>query len=135
MALDVGSKNIGVAVTDFLKITVRPLTTVRRSDLQKDAETVLRLARRHNVEKIIVGRPLYLNGRSSAVLKAIEPLFELLRNCCPFPVLWAEERLSSREAESLLGKMGVPPQQRRRRRDEVAAALILKWYLQESGSS
>ena len=131
MALDVGSKVIGIAVSDPLKMTARPLKTLKRTDLQKDLAEVLRLAESNDVSRIILGRPIYLSGEESKTLSFIDPLMEALREQWIGEVDWADERLSSKEAEQLMGELGIKPSERRKRRDEFAAALILQWYLEE----
>ena len=132
MALDVGSKVIGIAVSDPLKMTARPLTTIRRTELQRDAAGVLALAESNNVARIILGRPTYLSGQESTSLSFIEPLMEILGESWDGELDWADERLSSKEAEELMSELGIKPSERRKKRDQFAAALILQWYLEET---
>jgi putative Holliday junction resolvase len=132
MALDVGSKVIGIAISDPLKMTARPLTTIRRTELQRDAAEVLALAESNNVARIILGRPTYLSGQESTSLSFIEPLMEILGESWDGELDWADERLSSKEAEELMGELGIKPSERRKKRDQFAAALILQWYLEET---
>ena len=101
MALDVGSKVIGIAISDPLRMTASPLTTIRRKELQWDVKEVLKLADSNNVARIILGRPAYLSGHE-------------------------------KEAEKLMGELGIKPSERRKKRDQFAAALILQWYLEET---
>ena len=131
MALDVGSKVIGVAISDPLKMTARPLTTIKRTELQKDLAEVIRLAESNDVSRIILGRPTYLSGQESRALSFIDPLMDALREHWNSELDWADERLSSKEAEQLMGELGIKPSERRKKRDQFAAALILKWYLEE----
>ncbi len=133
MALDVGSKTIGIAVTDPLKITVHPLTTLSRETVQQDTEHVCRVVQDHQVERVIVGMPRHLEGGKSEILDVIEPLVTKLRETLGIPVRWAEERLSTKHAEKLMAQAGVPVPQRRSKRNEFSAAVILQWYLEESG--
>jgi putative Holliday junction resolvase len=132
MALDVGSKVIGIAISDPLKMTARPLTTIRRTVLQRDAAEVLALAKSNNVARIILGRPTYLSGQESTSLSFIEPLMETLGESWDGELDWADERLSSKEAEELMSELGIKPSERRKKRDQFAAALILQWYLEET---
>jgi len=131
MALDVGSKVIGVAISDPLKMTARPLTTLKRTELQKDLSEVISLAESNDVDRIILGRPTYLSGQESKTLSFISPLMETLREHWEGELDWADERLSSKEAEQLMGELGIKPSERRKKRDQFAAALILQWYLEE----
>lgn len=132
MALDVGSERIGVAISDALRLIARPLTTVRRRSLARDAEKIVELARRHHARTMVVGRPRQLDGGPSATLSLIEPLAQVLEHDWGLDVVWADERLSTREAERLMAEAGLPIEERRRKRDEYAAAVILTWYLQEN---
>jgi putative Holliday junction resolvase len=131
MALDVGSRRCGVAVTDPLKLTSRPLLTFERESLEQDVERVSRLMKEYQVERLIVGQPLHMSGRSGAIVQAAIPLVSRLRQRERVPVEWMDERLSTKEAEAVMRELGVPPQRRRQRKDEFSAALILKWYLDE----
>ena len=131
MCLDVGSKKIGVAVTDPLKITARPLTTLRRQNLSQDVGQLCKIIAEHQIEKLVVGKPLHLSGRESSTLKIIEPLISQLREMIKIEVEWAEERLSTKEAEQIMAKKNLSIKERRLRRDEFSAAVILQWYLSE----
>ena len=134
MALDVGSKRCGVAVTDPLKLTSRPLLTFERANLDEDVERLNRLMRRYRVERLIVGQPRRLDGRPSPIAQAVIPLVSRLRRQETVRVEWMDESLSSKEAESVMRELGVPIHQRRQKKDEFSAALILKWYLEERAS-
>ena len=131
MGLDVGTKTIGVAVTDPLKLTARPLSTLRREDIHKDARQLLVLIGQLGVGKLIVGKPIHMNGTPSATLDAISPLVEYLQALTPIPVVWTDERLSTKEAEELMRSAGLGPAQQRLRRNEFAAAVILRRHLEE----
>jgi putative holliday junction resolvase len=131
MALDVGSKTIGVAVTDPLKLTARPLLTIGRATLPRDVERLSRLVDEFGVERLVIGLPRHLDGRESDILKVIEPLTQALRKRLRLPIVWADERLSSKEAEEIMSRLGVDWQQRRSQRNEVAAAVILTRYIEE----
>ncbi len=132
MALDVGSKTIGVAVTDPLKVTVRPLTTLIRDSLDMDTERICQLIEEQQIERLVVGMPRHLGGQRSTTLNLIEPLVSRLEQSLEIPIESAEERLSTKEAERLMAEAGLAVAERRKRRNEFAAAVILQWYLEES---
>jgi putative Holliday junction resolvase len=132
MSLDVGSKTIGIAITDPLKITVRPLTTLARQTISVDAASISQLMDEQEVDKLIVGMPKHLGGERSATLDFIEPLVEHLKNGSEVPIEWAEERLSTKRAEELMAERGLSLAERRKKRNEYSAAVILQWYLEES---
>lgn len=131
MALDVGSKTIGLAITDPLRITVRPLGTLERENLGRDGARVLETAAFHQVDKLIVGRPLHLDGRPSDILTVVEALVSEISRRSTVQIEWMDERLSSKDAETLMAEAGVPVRDRRKRRNEFAAAVILTRYLEE----
>lgn len=131
MALDVGSKRCGVAVTDPLKLTSRPLLTFERTSLEEDVERLIGLMRQYQVEKLIVGHPRHLGGQPSSIAQAAIPLVSRLRLQGKVPVEWTDERLSTKEAESVMRELGIPERLRRQKKDEFSAAVILKWYLEE----
>ena len=131
MALDVGSKRCGVAVTDPLKLTSRPLLTFERKNLEEDVERITGLLREYRVERLIVGQPRHLGGRASSVSEVINPLVTRLRGQGTVRIEWMDERLSTKEAESVMRALGIPPHRRRQKKDEFSAAVILKWYLEE----
>lgn len=132
MSLDVGSKTIGVAVTDPWKITVRPLTTLARETIRADGQMICQLMVEQQVDKLIVGMPRHLGGERSDTLDFIEPLVEYLETVSAVPIEWAEERLSTKHAEELMAEAGLSLTERRKKRNEFSAAVILQWYLEES---
>ncbi len=131
MALDVGSKRCGAAITDPLKLTSRPLLTFERKSLEEDVARITGLLREYRVERLIVGQPRHLSGRPSSIAQAAIPLVTRLRGLGTVRVEWMDERLSTKEAESVMRELGIPPRQRRQKKDEFSAAVILKWYLEE----
>jgi len=130
MALDVGTRKIGVAVSDLLQLYARPLTTLRRRGLHSDRDNLLELIRQYEVCSVIVGLPTHLNGTDSSTTGCIRPLAGELRKA-DVTVEWQDERLSSHFAEESMSRSKIPIAERRRLRDQYAAALILQWYLEE----
>jgi putative holliday junction resolvase len=133
IALDVGTRRIGVAVSDPLRVTARPLKTLVRTPDGAEFRELVRLVDEYEVSRIIVGRPVRLSGEESEGTRQVEAFITELSAVCPVRIVRAEERLSSKEAERMMAEVGIAPADRRRRRDEFAAALILQWYLEERG--
>ena len=131
MALDVGSKRCGVAVTDPLKLMSRPLLTFERASLEEDVERLTDLMRQYQVERLIVGQPRHRGGQSSSIAQTVIPPVSRLRLQGTVPVEWMDERLSTKEAESVMRELRIPEHLRRQKKDEFSAAVILKWYLEE----
>lgn len=135
MALDVGNKRIGVAVSDPLRITARPLTTLVRTPDGAEFRQLVDLLDRWEVERLIVGCPYRLTGEPSDSTRMVEVFIARMREVSDVPLERAEERLSSKEAERLMAEMQIPVNERRAKRDAFAAALILEWYLGESSGN
>jgi len=131
MGLDIGSKRIGVAISDLLKMTARPLLTLQRESPEKDVQRLLELAQQQNVSLIVVGRPLKMSGARSEILDLVERFADELAERSALRFDWVDERLSTKEAEALMSEHGVKVAERRGKRDQYAAALILTWYLEE----
>jgi putative holliday junction resolvase len=129
LAIDFGSKNIGVAVSDALGITVRPVETIRRSSLNKDIERLKFLLEDLEVESVIVGLPLRMDGTIGDAAEKTLRFIEQLRAKITVPIVTQDERLTSFEAEQIMMEQGLNRAQRRRRSDEVAATIILQDYL------
>jgi putative holliday junction resolvase len=131
MGIDYGTKTIGLAVSDELHLTVRPLTTVRRGKktyAQVVAE-ICALIAEHEVGTLAVGLPLNMDGTRSEMTARVESFVNDLRAQLTIPIVLVDERLTSYEAEQILRAMGVGERERRARSDEYAAVLILQDYL------
>jgi putative Holliday junction resolvase len=129
MALDVGDKNIGVAISDALLLTAQTRPTVRRKELKTDLEILRRLAEENEVHEIVVGQPLHMDGNASPQSEKVARFVEQLRMVLDLPILFLDERLTSFEAEQHLEQMGLNWRQRREHVDKIAAMIILQNYL------
>ena len=137
VALDIGDRRIGVAVSDGLGLTSQPLLTYNRTasgsgkkgDARKDARSLLRLLRKADCRKIVVGLPLHLSGKVSRSAGKVEAFVELLRAETELPIELWDERLSTTAAHELLDDAGHPVRGREEIIDQVAAVLILESYM------
>src|SRR6266581_3433275 len=129
MALDVGDKTIGVAISDALLLTAQPRPTLRRKDLPSDLEKLRRLADENEVHQVIVGQPLHMDGRESPQSQKVARFAEELHKVLDLPIVFWDERLTSFEAEQHLEEMGLNWRQRREHVDKMAAMIILQNYL------
>jgi putative pre-16S rRNA nuclease len=129
MALDVGDKTIGVAVSDALLLTAQSRPTIRRKDLTSDVETLRRLAIENEVHEIVVGQPFHMNGKESPQSQKVARFVDELHKVLDLPVIFWDERLTSFEAEQHLEQMGLNWRQRREQVDKIAAMIILQNYL------
>ena len=129
MALDVGDKTIGVAISDALLLTAQPRPTVRRKDIAADIEKLRRLAQENEVHEVVVGQPLHMDGQPSPQSRKVARFAEQLRKVLDLPIIFWDERLTSFEAEQHLEQMGLNWRQRREQVDKIAAMIILQNYL------
>src|SRR6185437_9948634 len=145
LALDVGDKRIGLAITDPLGLTAQPLFTLRRTTLRGDLKAIGRSIRQHNVTTLVVGNPLHADGTPSAQAAKAQAFAKALE--AEHPTLThhlLDERLTTREAHELLNLAGRAPRSagpasrvsRTEIIDQVAATLLLESFLaQRSGPS
>jgi len=129
MALDVGDKTIGVAISDALLLTAQARPTLRRKSLKLDVKALSLMAEENEVHEIVVGHPLHMDGKQSAQSEKVARFAEELRKAVNVPIVFWDERLTSFEAEQHLEQMGLNWRQRREHVDKIAAMIILQGYL------
>jgi putative Holliday junction resolvase len=130
MALDVGDKTIGVAISDALLMTAQARPTLRRKDLKTDLEALRRIVEENEVSEIVIGQPLHMDGRQSAQSEKVARFAEKLHEILDLPIVFWDERLTSFAAEQHLEEMGLNWRERRKHVDKVAAMIILQNYLE-----
>jgi len=129
LGLDFGSKVIGVAISDDLTITAQPLTSIRRISLEKDLSSILELVAGYQVEEVVVGLPINMNGTKGESARKAEAFIEKLQGRLSFKIIPWDERMTTMAAERALLEGDVSRRKRRKVIDQVAAALILQGYL------
>ena len=129
LALDVGRKRIGLAVSDPLGLTAQGLMVLERRDWDQDLARLLKIARPYQVQEVLVGLPRHMNGRLGEQAEEILALAQALADALHVKVVTWDERLSTVEAERLLIEADMSRRRRRRVVDQVAATLILQAYL------
>jgi putative holliday junction resolvase len=135
LGLDPGEKRIGVAITDPLGITAQGIEVITYTSLEEAFEQIKKICLDYEVDKIVVGYPLNMNGsRGPASEKAL--LFAArLQQVLGISVVMVDERLSSVSAEKTLISAGVSRKNRRDLKDKLAATLILELYLSSQNNS
>lgn len=130
LALDVGDRRIGVALSDPLGMLASPLTTIERAtpDTAAAIDAVLALADEHAAAEILIGIPYLMSGRIGAQARVTLDFAEALANRAHIPITHIDERLSSVQAERLLAQSGAYTRDKGRT-DAAAAAVILQAYL------
>jgi putative Holliday junction resolvase len=134
LGLDVGSKTIGMAVSDPLGITAQGLETIRRQNKRSDFAQLERRIREYEVAEIVVGYPLRLSGDEGDQGKKMQRFAEELRGKFALPVHLWDERLTSAEANRVLRESKMSIQRRREVVDRLAAVLILQNFLDRRGA-
>jgi putative Holliday junction resolvase len=129
LALDVGRKRIGLAVSDPLGLTAQGLGVLKRKNWDKDLARLQEIASPYRVQEILVGLPRHMDGRLGEQAKEILTLAQALGEALGAKVATWDERLSTVEAERLLVTADLSRRRRRQVVDQVAATLILQAYL------
>lgn len=129
LGLDIGSKRIGVAVSDELGLTAQGVRTIVRKDLESDLEQITGLVRYYSVQEIVVGVPYNMDGSEGPSALAVREIMDLIAARVNVPVREWDERLSTVAAERALLEADLSRAKRRKVIDKVAAVLILQGYL------
>jgi putative Holliday junction resolvase len=129
MALDVGGRRIGVALSDTTRVLASPLTTLRAEPRDRVLSEIAALVQRHEVAEVVVGLPLTLSGEIGPQAHAIQLFVERLKGVLTAPIHMFDERLTTVAAERMMVDLGMKPEQRKARIDEVAASIILQDFL------
>lgn len=129
LALDVGQKRIGLAISDPLGLTAQGLAVLDRKDWDRDLARIVELAAPYKVQEVLVGLPRHMDGRLGDMAEEILALARALAEALGAEVATWDERLTTVEAERLLIQADLSRKKRRRVVDQVAASLILQAYL------
>ena len=129
LALDLGLRRIGLAVSDELGITAQGLTTLERKNLRSDLDALANIIRQYGVSLVIAGNPLHMSGRESPGTGRAVEFAEQLRGRTGVEVRLWDERLTTREASRVLRESGVSIRKRARAVDRVSAVLLLESYM------
>jgi putative Holliday junction resolvase len=129
LGLDYGEKRIGVAICDELGMVARGIATIARKYWKRDIEQIAGLVREYDVEKIVVGYPVKLDGTEGIQCEKVNRFIDVLEAGVSVPVAKWNEALSTKEAEGLLREADINRKKRRGVVDKLAAAIILQDYL------
>jgi len=135
MALDVGDKTIGVAVSDALLITAQGIMTIERIGIKKDTTKVMELIKEHDCDTVVVGLPKKLDGTDSIQTEKVYEFKERLENKLRssgmghIQIVYQDERLTTVMAEKVLIEADVSRKKRKQVIDKQAAVIILQSYL------
>ncbi|MBZ5678712.1 MAG: Holliday junction resolvase RuvX [Acidobacteriia bacterium] len=130
LGLDVGSRRIGMAVSDLLGITAQGIETLQRRNKRSDFEQLRRVIREYKVREIVVGLPLRMSGEEGIQAEKMQGFAEDLRKRFGLPVHLWDERLTSVEANRLLRETEISIEKRGKAVDRMAAVLILQGWME-----
>jgi putative pre-16S rRNA nuclease len=134
LGLDVGSKRIGLAISDQLGITAQGLETLHRQNKRLDFAQLELIIREHRVAEIVIGLPLRMSGAEGIQAEKMQAFAEEIRRRFRLPVHLWDERLSSAQANRLLRETDMSIKRRGEVVDQMAAVLILQsWMDARSG--
>lgn len=129
LALDLGEKRVGVAISDELRITVRPLPLLRRTNWKQLLGAVADLLQSFDAQALVIGLPLNFDGTEGPAAKEARRLARNFELSLKVPVHLQDERLTSREAEEALRAAGRAEADLRLYVDSEAAAIILRDFI------
>ncbi len=129
LALDVGSKRIGVAVADPGGTFALPVTVIERTNLREDLQRVTQLVQEYAVDELVVGDPIRMSGERGIAAEKIDRFVEQLTRVYTGKIARVDERLTTAQATKTLIGADMRRGKRRQVVDKVAAALILETYL------
>ena len=129
MALDVGSRTIGIACSDALLMTAQGIETLRRTSLENDFNRLRELISEYEVHELVVGMPKNMNGTKGDRAEKTEEFVEKMKAVIDLPVTFWDERLSTVMAERQLIAADVSRKKRKGVIDKMAAVVILQGYL------
>lgn len=129
LGLDVGTKTIGIAVSDEMGWTGQGIGTIQRKNLRSDLQELAHYIKKYTIEKVVVGIPLNMDGSIGTAAEQVFLFIEQLKGTCDLPLDNWDERLSTVEAERVLLEADMSRKGRKKVIDTVAAAIILQGYL------
>ena len=130
MGLDVGTKTVGLALSDVTRTVATPLETIRRTKFQKDADALLALVARHGVGGLVIGLPLNMDGSEGPRSQATRAFARNLAARTDVPMTFWDERLSTVAVTRTLLEADASRARRAELVDKMAAAYILQGVLE-----
>ena len=129
IGLDIGSKRIGVSVSDELGFTAQPVETLLSKGIEADLDHIVSLVDQYQAEEIVIGMPYNMNGTEGPEAKKVRAVMDKLSARLHIPVREWDERLSTAAAERTLLEADMSRSKRRKVIDKLAASIILQGYL------
>ncbi|HTM12215.1 MAG TPA: Holliday junction resolvase RuvX [Bryobacteraceae bacterium] len=135
LALDLGKKRIGLALSDPLGISAQGLETLQRSTVREDIAALEAIAREHQVQLVLLGHPLNMSGAEGRQAVYTRDFAQRLTERTGLAVRFWDERLTTKEAERVLKQSGISIEKRAKAVDRLAAVILLASYLDAGGTA
>jgi putative holliday junction resolvase len=132
LALDVGTKRIGMAVTDELGITAQGLETLERQNKKADLSRLVHVLQEYDIGEVVVGMPLRMSGDEGIQAEKMRAFARDLAEQSGLPFHFWDERLTSAEANRLLDEAGMTRLDRKGKVDQMAAVMILQGWMEKN---
>ncbi len=129
LALDLGKRRIGLAISDELGITAQGLETWQRTNMREDLAHLAKLVSDRNVDLLLMGNPIHMSGREGRQAEYTRDFAERLKERTGLPVVYWDERLTTVEAGRVLRQSGISIEKRARAVDRLSAVILLASYL------
>jgi putative Holliday junction resolvase len=129
LALDLGKRRIGLALSDELGVTAQGLETLQRTNLREDLAHLAKLASGHNVSLILMGNPLHMSGHEGRGAAHAREFGARLEAVTGIPIQLWDERLTTVQAQRVLRESGISIEKRAKAVDRLAAVILLESYL------
>lgn len=129
LALDLGKKRIGMALSDELGITAQGLETMQRTNIREDLARISQLVSQKGVSLILIGNPLHMSGREGRQTEYARDFGERLKVSSGVAVEFWDERLTTVAAQRVLRESGISIEKRAKAVDRLAAVILLESYL------
>jgi putative Holliday junction resolvase len=131
MALDVGERRVGVAMSDLSQTLATPYTTLHAHPQAVLFQKIQQLIVKEEVVDLVIGLPISLNGQEGPQAQRIRQFIAAIATCVSVPLHTCDERYTTAEAQRVMIEAGLRPEQRKAKIDEVAASIILQDYLNQ----
>ena len=129
LALDLGKRRIGLALSDALGITAQGLETLERTNIRADLARLKQIISEYNVSRILIGYPLHMGGQEGRQAEHAREFGARLQTATGLPVEFWDERLTTVEAQRVLRQSGISIEKRAKAVDRLAAVILLESYL------
>ena len=134
LGLDLGSKTIGVAISDPFQIIAQGLKTIKRKNIDSDLEELKDIIEEYNIGKIVLGLPKNMNNTIGPSAQKAYSFKDILEKILDIEVILEDERLSTLSAEKVLIEKNVRRENRKKDIDKIAATYILQVYLDRNNN-